>query len=108
MTNGAPFAPNAQLRLLGPDGSVIEFDEDDGSLAASSPSIAGAAIPATGTYYLQGNATRLGYTIRPYDLLLAVRSGTPVAETEPNDAPAGADSLVGGFVAGGRPPAGHV
>jgi subtilisin-like proprotein convertase family protein len=105
MTNGSASVANAQLRLLDSDGAVVEFDEDDGSLSASSPSIAGATIPATGTYYLQVKATRLGDTIRPYDLLLTVRSGAPAAETELNDGPAGANPLADGFVAGTLAPA---
>jgi hypothetical protein len=54
MTSGAAGnSTDSQLTLLASDGTtVIEFDEDNGSFANLSSSIAGAIIPSTGTYYL--------------------------------------------------------
>jgi predicted dehydrogenase len=44
---------DSRLRLLGSDGTtLIEEDDDDGSLGPLSSTIAGAEIPAAGTYYL--------------------------------------------------------
>ena len=52
----AGSSTDSQLSLIGSDGTtVIEFDDDNGSLGALSSSIAGAVIPTTGTYYLKVN-----------------------------------------------------
>ena len=103
MTNGsAGNATDSQLRLLSADGTEIEFEDDNGSLPGLSSSLAGAAIPAAGTYYLDVRGFQPSDTIRPYDLLLDVRAGAPVAEAEPNDGPEGANPLDGGIVAGVR------
>lgn len=98
---------DTQLRVLAPDGTtVIEFDEDDGSMAAQSSSIAGATLPAAGTYYLQVNAFSTTTTIRPYELHYRLQSGTPTPEVEPNDTPATANPLpANGWVSGTRSPA---
>ena len=95
MTSGAATgsSTDSQLTLLGTDGTtVIEFDDDNGSFAALSSSIAGAIIPADGTYYIKVNDFTAGTTTeRGYDLYLQVRSGSPTAETEGNDTPATAN-----------------
>ncbi|MCX7562549.1 choice-of-anchor D domain-containing protein [Xanthomonadaceae bacterium XH05] len=98
---------DTQLRVLASDGTtVIELDEDDGSMAAQSSSIAGATLPATGTYYLQVNAFSTTTTIRPYELHYRLQSGTPTPEVEPNDTPATANPLpANGWVSGTRSPA---
>jgi hypothetical protein len=96
---------NSVIRLLGSDGTTaIERDDNDGRLNGSS-GIAGARIPTSGTYYLEVSS-KLTQTIRPYDLWLDVRSGSPVQEAEPNDTedtatPIG-DGVVSGTNAGGR------
>ena len=114
----AGSSTDSQLTLLASDGTtVIEFDDDNGSLAALSSSIAGATLPANGTYYLKVNDFTAGTTSeRFYRLYLQVRGGTPQAEVEPNDTaatanalsilPSGATSGVrGGWVSGARNPA---
>lgn len=82
----ASASVDSLLDLLDSDGvSVLETDADDGSFGATSSSIAGASLPAAGTYYLRvRHATTLGQ-LRPYRLFFQLRSGAPVAETEPND-----------------------
>jgi uncharacterized repeat protein (TIGR01451 family) len=93
---------DSELALLASDGTtVIELDNDDGSFGASSSSIAGATVPAAGTYYLRvryQSSTTL--TINPYRLYLQVRSGTPTAETEPNDSFPGQALPASGWVSG--------
>ncbi|HEV7405236.1 MAG TPA: choice-of-anchor Q domain-containing protein, partial [Chthoniobacteraceae bacterium] len=104
----AGSSTDSVLTLLGSDGTtVIETDNDNGSFAALSSSIAGAVIPATGTYYLKVNdLTPNTTTERGYDLYLQVRSGTPVPETEPNDTPGAPNPGVNNYwVSGARNPA---
>ena len=75
---------DSRLALLGSDGqTVLEADNDNGTLGATSSSIAGAAIPAAGTYYLRVDATGV-VQLLPYDLLLDVHSGDPTPEVEPH------------------------
>ena len=105
MTAGsAGNSTDSQLRLLGSDGTtVIEFDDDDGSLTGLSSSIAGATIPSAGTYYLDVRDFTAGTaSIRPYDLWLDVRSGAPPTEAEPNDDRSSANALSGSYVAGAQ------
>ena len=70
---------------VGLDGTtVIEFDDDNGSLAGLSSSIAGATIPITGTYYIKVNDFTAGTTSeRPYELHLRVQSGSPTPRWSP-------------------------
>lgn len=111
MTAGsATGSSDGQLTLLDSDGTtVIEFDEDNGTFAALSPSIAGARIEADGTYYLKYRdygTGKQGY----YDLYLTLQSGTPPAEVEPNDTSGSAQSLSlatdKAYVSGARNPSG--
>jgi uncharacterized repeat protein (TIGR01451 family) len=89
------------LDLIGPDGTtVIETDLDDGSFGATSSSIAGATLPAAGTYYLRVRHNAAATHLRPYRLFLQVRSGAPTAETEPNDTFPGQALPAGGWVTG--------
>jgi subtilisin-like proprotein convertase family protein len=68
---------NSRLALLSSDGAtVIEADDNDGSLGPQSSSIAGATIPAAGTYYLRVDASPAN-EVMPYDVYLEVRSGEP-------------------------------
>ncbi|MCB0201790.1 MAG: pre-peptidase C-terminal domain-containing protein, partial [Anaerolineae bacterium] len=103
----ASGSTDSQLRLYASDGTtVIEFDEDDGSFGSLSSSIAGATLPADGTYYLAVNHFSATAQLRPYHLHLRVQSGSPVPETEPNDTPATANPLPpSGWVSGTRNPA---
>jgi subtilisin-like proprotein convertase family protein len=99
---------DSQLTLLASDGAtVIENDNDNGSFAALSSSIAGAVIPASGTYYIKMNDFTAGTTSeRPYDLYLQVQTAAPTPETEPNDTPATANAIpASGHVSGTRNPA---
>ena len=84
MTAGST-STDSRLALLGADGeTVLEADNDSGTLAAQSSSIAGATIPAAGTYYLRGRRAGGTTELLPYDLLLDVQSGDPIPEVEPN------------------------
>jgi uncharacterized repeat protein (TIGR01451 family) len=118
VTSGSANAStDSQLTLLASDGTtVIEFDEDDGSLGGLSSSIAGAILPSAGTYYLKVNHFSSTNQLRYYRLYLQLRSGTPQAEVESNDTPATANALTmipsgattgfrGGWVSGARNPA---
>ncbi len=107
ITSGSSSASvDSQLRVLDTDGTtLLEFDEDDGSLGGLSSSIAGTTLPAAGTYFLQVKHFSATNTLRPYDLYFQLRSGTPAAEIEPNDSAATATPLGSGFVSGTRDPA---
>lgn len=118
VTSGsANSSTDSQLTLLASDGTtVIEFDEDDGSLGGLSSSIAGATLPGAGTYYLKVNHFSATNQLRYYRLYLQLRSGSPQAEVESNDTPATANPLTmipsgattgfrGGWVSGARNPA---
>ncbi len=93
---------DSYLTLFGTDGTtVIEFDNDDGSFGTTSSSIAGATLPSAGTYYLQVRHNSATGQLRPYRLHLRVQSGSPVAETEPNDTQPTANPLPpSGWVSG--------
>lgn len=102
---------DGQLTLYAGDGAtVIEFDDDNGTYAALSPSIAGATLPTTGTYYIKVSDFTAGTTSeRGYDLYFRLQSGAPTAEAEPNDTPATATPLpANGWVSGVRNPAAAV
>jgi uncharacterized repeat protein (TIGR01451 family) len=104
----AGSSTDSQLTLLASDGTtVIEFDDDNGSFAALSSTIAGATIPTTGTYFLKVNDFTAGTTSeRPYELHFRVQSGAPTPEVESNDTPATANPLpANGWVSGTRNPA---
>ena len=109
MTSGsAGSSTDSQLTLLDTDGTtILEFDDDNGSFAALSSTIAGAIIPTTGTYFIKVNDFTAGTTSeRDYELHLKVQSGSPVAEVEANDTPATANPLpASGWVSGARNPA---
>ncbi|MFL6215450.1 MAG: HYR domain-containing protein [Blastocatellia bacterium] len=104
----AGSSTDSQLTLLASDGtSVIEFDDDNGSFAGLSSSIAGATLPTSGTYYIKVNDFTAGTTTeRPYELWMRLQNGTPTAEVESNDTPATANVLpASGWVSGTRNPA---
>jgi uncharacterized repeat protein (TIGR01451 family) len=109
MTSGsAGSSTDSQLTLLAADGiTTIEFDDDNGSFATLSSSIAGATIPTDGTYFLRVSDFTAGTTSeRSYELYLSVQNGAPTAETESNDTPAIANPLpASGWVSGTRSPA---
>lgn len=64
--------------------TVIETDDNDGYFTSLSSSIAGALIPAPGTYYLRVTS-HSGSDVRPYDLYFKLQSGSPSPESEPNE-----------------------
>ena len=103
----ASASTDSQLRIFAADGTtLIEFDEDDGSLGTLSSSIAGAVLAAGGTYYVQVKHFSATNTLRPYELYLKVQSGTPVPEVESNDTAGTANPLpASGWVSGTRDPA---
>ncbi len=77
---------DSQLTLLDTDGStVLEFDDDNGSIGGLSSSIAGTVLLTTGTYYLKVNHFSITSQLRPYHLHVRIQSGSPAAEVEPND-----------------------
>lgn len=96
---------DSQLTLIASDGTTtIEFDDDNGTFAALSSTIAGATIPTTGTYFLRVNDFTAGTTSeRPYELWFARKSAAPMSEMESNDTPATANVLpANGLVSGTR------
>jgi hypothetical protein len=93
-------------RDLASDGStVIEFDDDNGSFAGLSSSIAGAVLPSAGTYFIRVNDLTAGTASeRPYEHF-RLQSGAPTPEVESNDTPATANVLpASGWVSGARNP----
>ncbi|MEO6066299.1 MAG: pre-peptidase C-terminal domain-containing protein, partial [Lysobacterales bacterium] len=103
----AGSSTDSQITLLASDGAtVIEFDDDNGSFAGLSSSIAGARITTAGTYFLRINDFSATASERPYELHFRLQSGTPTPEVEPNDTPATANALpANGWVSGARNPA---
>jgi len=92
---------DSQLDLIGADGTtVLENDNDNGVFGNLSSSIAGFVIPAGGTYYLQVRHNNVAGQLRPYDLYVQVRSGSPAPETESNDTAPGQAMPVGGWISG--------
>ena len=102
MTSATSSSSDIETTLLASDGTtVIEIDDNNGSFTNFSSSIAGATIPAPGTYYLKVvHPNPLGQ-IRPYELHFRLQSGTPTPEVEANDTPATANPLPpNGWVSG--------
>lgn len=98
----ASASTDSVLTLVDTDGStVIESDDNDGSFGTSSSSIAGAAITASGTYFLRVNHFSATSQLRPYHLHLKLQSGSPTAEVEPNDDTTTAQALpASGWISG--------
>jgi subtilisin-like proprotein convertase family protein len=97
---------NSIVDLISTDGTtIIETDDDDGSLAATASSIAGATVTTTGLQYIRVKNPSLTSQLRPYDLYLNVQSSSPTAEVEPNDTLANATPIpASGFVGGTNNP----
>lgn len=86
VTSASLDSSDSLLTVLAADGStVIEQDNDNGSLGASSSVVAGTPLVAGGTYFLQVG-TPGALPVRPYVLYVQLRRDAPVAEAEPNDA----------------------
>lgn len=109
MTNFSPLGSrDTVLSILGSDGTtVLEEDNDNGTLGLLSSTIAGTSLPATGTYYVRVEPRNPFVQIRPYDLHFLVRSGTPIAEAEPNNGFTTAQRLDSGLVSGSVSAAGE-
>ena len=87
-SGGSGLTGDGTLEVFASDGTtILEADNDDGSFAATAPSIAGLVLPATGTYYVRfrHSSAAPASEIDPYDLYLKLQSGTPTAEVEPNN-----------------------
>jgi len=96
----ASASTDSFLELIASDGStVLESDDNNGSFGGLSSTIAGAVIPADGLYYIKIRHSGTSQ-IRPYHLHFQLRSGAPVAETEPNDALPGQPMPALGWVSG--------
>jgi hypothetical protein len=95
---------NSELRLYRSNGNtLIEFDQDDGTFNDGASSIAGAEIQISGTYYLQVKHLASVSVLMPYYLHFRRMSGSPTAESEPNDTAATADPIpASGWVNGVR------
>lgn len=78
---------DSNMDILDTDGvTVLENDDDNGTVGGLSSSIAGTTLPAAGTYYVRVRHFSATGQLRPYHLHLQVQSGAPTPETEPNDA----------------------
>lgn len=89
------------IELIDTDGTtVLETDDNDGTFGAGASVIAGRLLINSGTHYVRVRHTSATSQLRGYDLYLAVRSGSPTAETEPNDTFPGQALPVGGYVSG--------
>ncbi|MBK6425872.1 MAG: HYR domain-containing protein [Blastocatellia bacterium] len=90
------------LDLIAPDGTtVIETDDNDGSFGASSSTIAGRTLAATGTHFLLVRHFSATTQLRPYDLHFRRQTGAPVAEVEANDTTGTAQPLpASGWITG--------
>ncbi|MFN8346834.1 MAG: proprotein convertase P-domain-containing protein [Spirosomataceae bacterium] len=92
---------DSYLELIDTDGTtVLETDLDDGVFGATSSAIAGFPIPAAGTYFLKVRHNAASTQLRPYFLYFKLQSGTPTAETEPNDPFPGQALPASGWVSG--------
>ncbi len=90
----------SRLELFDVDGTTsLEIDEDNGTFAGLSSSIAGAELPAQGVYFIQVRQFSPVNQLRPYELYVRVVSGDGAAEVEPNDTIGQATPL---------PPDGHI
>ena len=103
----ASASNDSQLRIVDSSDTVLEFDDDDGSLGSLSSTIAGFVIPGSGgPFYLKVQHFSLTNTLRPYELYVRVQTGSPTPEVEANDTPATANPLPpSGWVSGARNPA---
>ena len=97
----ANASTDSQLEIFDVDGTTtLEFDDDNGSLGGLSSTIAGVTIPANGTYFIRVKHFSATNQLRPYDLYVQVRSGSPVAEAEGNDVVPGEPLPLSGWVSG--------
>ncbi len=102
LTNASTAGNNSQMQIIASDGTtVLENDNDDGSIAATSSSIAGTVLPTAGTYYVRVVSQIGGDVITPYRVVVRVGTGGATAETESNGTPGTANPLpTNGWVSG--------
>lgn len=107
MTNfTASTTGDSVIEIQDSAGTVLEADDEDGSLNGNASSIAGRAIATSGTYYIRVRHFGTTSQIRPYSLYFRLQSGTPTPEIEVNDTPGAANPLPpSGWVSGARNPA---
>lgn len=92
---------DSNLDVIAADGfTVLENDNDNGSFGNLSSTVAGVVIPADGLYYLRVRHNLTNFQLRPYHLYLQVQSGSPAAESEPNDTIPGQPLPAAGWVTG--------
>jgi len=84
---GSGLGLDTTIELYSTDGTtLLEADTDDGNFGPTSSSIAGTVLSTTGTYFIKViNPSFSTSEICPYDLYLALQSGSPTAEMEPNN-----------------------
>ncbi|HRI63176.1 MAG TPA: DUF4215 domain-containing protein [Polyangium sp.] len=86
MTSASPSSADSVLELYSTDGAtLIETDDNNGTLSTLAASIAGAPLTDTGMHFIKVRAASTTSRMFPYDLHFKVQSGTPTPETEPND-----------------------
>lgn len=82
----ASASTDSVLEVYQSDGTtLIEGDEDDGTFGGLASTVANVPLAAGGTYFLRVRHSSATGQLRPYYLHFQLRSGAPVAETEPND-----------------------
>ncbi|MEI2690146.1 MAG: proprotein convertase P-domain-containing protein [Anaerolineae bacterium] len=93
-TQWSNVSGDTRLDIMASDGvTSLEFDDDNGSFTSLSSAIGGTIIPTTGTYYVRVYGYSATTVITPYHLHVRVQSGTPTAESEPNNDTATANPL---------------
>ncbi len=101
----ASGSTDSVLTLFAPDGStVLEEDDNDGTFGGNASTIAGTVLLEGGIHYLRVRHFNATTQLRPYDLYLQVRSGSPAAEVEPNS-PAPQPMPESGWASGAITPA---
>lgn len=89
--------------------TVLENDDENGTISESSSAIAGMVIPTTGTYYIRVTESGNNSTIQPYYLHFQLKRGSPTPETEPNNDSGTATPLASsGWMAGTIATAGDI
>lgn len=103
VNTSASLSGNSLLTVYDADGTtVLEEDNDDGSLGATSSSIAGLTFVTGGVKYLRVVENAGTGQIRPYDLFYRIVSGAPVAaDVEPNNTNATASAFPASYFASG-------
>jgi subtilisin-like proprotein convertase family protein len=87
-SGGSGLTGDGTIEVIATDGTtVLELDNDDGSFAATAPSVAGLVLPTAGTYYIRmrHSSASPASEIDPYFLYIRLQSAAPTAEVEPNN-----------------------